>query len=324
MNPFHLVGGQNRGEEQRRDPRPSPSADGKILDAYSEAVVHVVDTVSPSVLSLSGQGRGTGSGFLVSDDGLAITNSHVVAGRPRLNATTNEGDRIDADVIGDDPATDLAVLRLRAKDLPFASIGDSQSLRVGQLAIAMGSPLGLHSTVSTGVVSALGRDLRGANGRLIDNIIQHTAPINPGNSGGPLLDSKGQVIGINTAIIAMAQGLGFAVPSHTAGWIVGEILGRGHVRRRQLGIVATSERLTKSFVRQFDLLSESAVRVIEVEPEGIADRSGLLSGDVLVAVNDRIITGVDDVHRLLTLLPEDIPTEVTVIRGNVKLEIGLD
>ncbi|MBW3599458.1 MAG: trypsin-like peptidase domain-containing protein [Planctomycetes bacterium] len=172
--------------------------DAELLDAYSRAVIGVVETVSPAVVSVSGQrgdGGGSGTGFLIAPEGYAVTNSHVVAGREKLSAETVDGDRVEAEVVGDDPATDLALLRLAARDLPFAQVGDSDALRVGQLVIAIGSPLGLHATVSTGVVSALGRNMRGREGRLIESIVQHSAPINPGNSGGPLVDSRGRVVG---------------------------------------------------------------------------------------------------------------------------------
>src|SRR5438876_320694 len=231
--------------EQHADaPRPvnQSASDSELLDAYSQAVIHVVETVSPAVISVTGRGAdgrgGGGSGFIVTPDGYAITNSHVVDDRPKLQAETAEGDRLRAEIVGDDPATDLAVVRLAGTDLPYAQLGDSDALRVGQLVIAMGSPFGFQSTVSTGVVSALGRSMRARDGRLIENIVQHAAPINPGNSGGPLVDSRGLVVGINTAIIAMAQGLGFAIPSNTAEWVLQEILTHGGVRRRQLGIVA--------------------------------------------------------------------------------------
>ncbi len=236
-------GNRPDGNEHRREPNRANESDADVLDAYSQAVIRVVESVSPAVISVSGEGRGSGSGFLISADGFAVTNSHVVSGRRQLVAETDDGDRVDASVLGDDPATDIALLRLAARDLPYSEIGDSEALRVGQLVIAMGSPLGLQSTVSTGVVSARGRTLRGQDGRLIENIVQHTAPINPGNSGGPLVDSHGRVVGVNTAIIAMAQGLGFAVPSNTAQWVTTEIMTHGRVRRRQLGIVASSELL---------------------------------------------------------------------------------
>jgi S1-C subfamily serine protease len=252
-----------------------------------------------------------------------LTNSHVVSGHARLTAETADGDRIEAVLVGDDPATDLALLRLAANDLPYAEIGDSAALRVGQLVIAMGSPLGLHSTVSTGVVSALGPSMRGFDGRLIENVVQHSAPINPGNSGGPLVDSRGRVVGINTAVVAGAQGLGFAVPGGTARWAVGEILAHGRVRRRQLGIVATTVPLPRAVVREHDLWGDRAVRVVNVVPGSPADSAGIRPQDVIVALHGRVVTGVDDVHRLLTQFPREQPLEVTVIRGGIRIELQI-
>lgn len=296
---------------------PSPGqGDQDLLDAYSQAVVSVVETISPAVISLSGRGRGTGSGFLLTPDGIAVTNSHVVAGRSQMVAELSEGDRIDADVIGDDAATDLAVLRLKASDLPAAGLGESGNLKVGQLVIAMGSPMGLHATVSTGVVSALGRSMRAQDGRLIANIVQHAAPINPGNSGGPLVDSRGRVVGVNTAIIAMAQGLGFAVPASTVRWVVEEVLQHGGIRRRQLGVRAMSVRFPPQLVRRLDLLSNHAVRLTDVTRGSAAERSGLKTGDTIVSVNDRLVTSVDDIHRLLAVAPEDVELAFAIVRND--------
>lgn len=294
--------------------------DQDLLDAYSRAVVHVVETVSPAVIAVSGEGSGSGSGFIVTADGYAVTNSHVVGGRERLIAETNEGDRVHAVCVGDDPATDLALLQLAAADLPFAPFGDSDAVRVGQLVIAIGSPLGLHSTVSTGVISALGRSMRGRDGRVIDDVVQHAAPINPGNSGGPLVDSAGRVVGVNTAIIPMAQSLGFAIASNTTQWVVSELLGSGRVRRRKLGIVAATQRLSASFVRELDLLSDQAVRVVEVEPGSVAARSGIQADDLIVAINDRITASVDDIHRLLAKAGLDAPVDLTLVRGKRRIE----
>src|SRR4051812_25721209 len=298
--------GDGASKQQAGTSRPlnRPTAgDADLLDAYSQAVIHVVETVSPAVISVSARdakGRGGGgSGFIVTPDGYAITNSHVVDDRPKLEAETAEGDRLRAEIVGDDPATDLAVVRLAASGLPCAQLGDSDALRVGQLVIAMGSPFGFQSTVSTGVVSALGRSMRARDGRLIENIVQHAAPINPGNSGGPLVDSRGMVVGINTAIIAMAQGLGFAIPSNTAEWVLQEILAHGGVRRRQLGIVANATRLPRSIVRELDLLSDQGVEVREVAPRSMADLAGIRPDDVIIALADRLVTSIDDLHRLL-------------------------
>jgi len=310
-----------------RPPSSVGSGDADVLDAYSQAVVSVVERVSPAVVSVSGRGdearQGSGSGFLITPDGFAVTNSHVVAGRRRLIAETADGDRVDASVVGDDPATDVALLRLAASDLPSAELGDSTTLRVGQLVIAMGSPLGLHSTVSTGVVSALGRSMRGQDGRLIENVIQHAAPINPGNSGGPLLDSRGRVVGVNTAIIAFAQGLGFAVPSATAQWVVTELLQHGAVRRRQLGVTATTRHLSRALVRELDLLADQAVEVIEVVRDSAAARAGIRAGDLIVAINDRLVESIDDLHRLLTVAGSDVELELAIIRGERRLNFHL-
>ena len=305
-----------------RGRRPDPR-DSQILDAYSQAVINVVETVAPCVISLTGPaGRGgSGSGFIVSDAGLAITNSHVLDGRSHLIAHTDEGDRVDAEVIGDDPATDLAVLRLAAGDLPCGELGDSAALRVGQLVIAMGSPLGLQSTVSTGVVSAVGRSMRSAAGRLIDNVVQHSAPINPGNSGGPLVDSKGQIVGVNTAGIQYAQGIGFAVSSLTSRWVLDEILAHGAVRRRQLGITATTTFVTRSAMRELDLFSDQVVEVVSVAASSPAGKAGLQPGDLIISINDRIVANIDDIHRLITRYPESTDLDVRVIRGELPMEL---
>ena len=305
-----------------------PAADDTdLLDAYSRAVVNVVETVSPAVVSVSGprdeRRGGSGSGFLITPDGYALTNSHVVGGRTKLVAQTSDGDHVDAAVVGDDPATDLAVLRLASRDLPYAAIGDSAAVRVGQLVIAMGSPLGFHSTVSTGVASAIGRSMRGQDGRLIENIIQHSAPINPGNSGGPLVDSRGRVIGINTAIIAMAQGLGFAVPSNTAGWVVSEIMAHGRVRRRKLGIVVTTIQIPRVQVRELDLLTDTAVEIMDIEKGSAAAAAGLRAEDWIVGLSGRVVADADDLHRLLAQLPLGQGLSVSVIRGGRTLELEI-
>lgn len=295
------------------------AGDLDVLDAYSQAVIEVVDSVSPAVISVRGAANtrgGAGSGFVITPDGFAVTNSHVVDGRSELLAETSEGDRIPARVIGDDPATDIALIRLVAADLPYARLGDSNALRVGQLVIAMGSPLGLQSTVSTGVVSALRRSMRAQDGRLIEDIIQHAAPINPGNSGGPLVDSRKRIVGVNTAIIAMAQGIGFAVPSNTAEWVTREILSHGQVRRRQLGISAGVVPLSRWQIRELDLLGATGVQIVQVAPNSLAQRVGLEPEDIIVALQDRVVETIDDLHRLLVLIPQGTPYDLTVIRDD--------
>jgi S1-C subfamily serine protease len=313
-------------------PHPNP-AGSDILDAYSRAVMGVVDSIGPAVIGVSGargswrneeeQSRGSGSGVVISADGLAITNSHVVGGRQRLTATTRDGDHIDAKLLGDDPATDLALIQLASKDLPAAALGDSKTLRVGQLVIAVGNPFGLHSTVSTGVVSALDRSLRGFGGRMIDGIIQHTAPLNPGNSGGPLVDSRGRVVGVNTAVVAMAQGLGFSVPSATAAWVAEELRTHGRVRRLYLGIAAAPARLAIGIARDLDLLTEAAVGVQSVERGGPADRAGIREGDLIVEIGGRLVAGIDDLHRALSRLVGVPSAAVTIVRDDRRLELDV-
>ena len=226
-------------------------------------------------------------------------------------------------MIGDDRATDVALIRLAASDLPHAEVGDSNALRVGQLVIAMGSPLGLTSTVSTGIVSAIGRSMRSEHGRLIENVIQHSAPINPGNSGGPLVDSRGRVIGINTAVIAPAQSVGFAVPSGTAQWVVTEVLAHGAVRRRQLGISGTTIAIPRRVIRRLDLLGVQAVEVVDVDPGGAAAKSGIRPGDQITSVQGRIVSNVDDIHRLLAEFPAAETLSITVIRGAELREVDV-
>jgi S1-C subfamily serine protease len=311
-------------------PNPPP-ADHEILDAYSRAVVDVVERIGPAVIGVSGTERGpgpqgSGSGVLISPDGFALTNSHVAAGRAKLHTTTEHGDRLEAELVGDDPATDLALIRVHAGDLPHATLGDSKALRVGQLVIAVGNPFGLTSTVSAGVVSAMGRSLRGVQGRLIDGIVQHTAPLNPGNSGGPLLDSHGRVVGINTAIIAMAQNLGFAVPSETAKWVVAELMQHGKVRRAYLGISAGHRPIPPAVARKLDLLNEHAVEVVEVDPAGPAARAGAEPGDLIVAINGRLVSTIDDIHRLFSRSGPAAaggPITLLVIRDHRKMELSV-
>jgi S1-C subfamily serine protease len=319
---------QSRQPEQI-GPSPSPESrqDAALLDAYSQAVIGVVGRVGPAVLSvasqLEGRERGQGSGFIIAPDGFALTNSHVVHGRDKLRATTEEGDTLDARLIGDDPSTDLALIRLAARDLPHSELGESDNLQVGQLVIAMGNPFGFRSTVSTGVVSAMGRAMRSAEGRLIENIVQHTAPLNPGNSGGPLVDSRGRVVGINTAIIAMAQGLGFAIPATTARWVVGELLAHGRVRRLSLGISATLAPIPRRLARELDLLSDQAVEVVEVVPRGAAEAAGLRPGDWIIAAGGRLITGIDDLHRVLATLKAEREIGLQIVRDERLLEVAV-
>ncbi len=306
------------------------TSDVELLDAYSRAVTKVVDTVGPAVVSISVGKQvsrrepdvaGAGSGVIIAPDGYILTNDHVVHNANRLTATLADGTSLTATLIGTDPATDLAMIRANASDLPYSTLGDSTSLRVGQLVIAIGNPFGFQSTVSTGVVSALGRALRSQEGRLIENIIQHTAPLNPGNSGGPLVDSRGRVVGINTAIIVMAQGIGFSIPSNTAKWVVSQLLTHGRVRRGHLGIAARNRQLDRRLVRFHNLTKGHAVEVLSVDPKGPAKQAGIRRGDLIVAFNGQTVEGIDELHRFLAKWSPGDRVRLTIIRGRERVEI---
>lgn len=305
--------------------RPASDTDLELLDAYSRAVVSVVNSVGPTVVSIVGGKSqrqqapdqvGTGSGVVIAPDGYILTNDHVIHNADTLKVSLTDGTRLSATLIGKDPATDLAVIRAQASYLPCSTLGSSDRLRVGQLVIAMGNPFGFQSTVSTGVVSALGRALRSTKGRLIENIIQHTAPLNPGNSGGPLVDSSGKVVGINTAIIALAQGIGFSIPANTARWVVSQILTHGRVRRGFLGIAARQRPLDRRIVRFHDLKKNYAVEVSSVESKGPAGQAGMRAGDLVVAINGSDVQSVDDLHHFLSEWPIGQPVEIDIVRGD--------
>jgi S1-C subfamily serine protease len=324
---FINAGRAEASEEFRCEIPPAGVSDVDLLDAYSKAVTTVVDAVGPAVVSISVKGdqhgtepeqTGAGSGVVIAPDGYVLTNDHVVHHAKRLTVTLTDGTAFGASVVGKDPATDLAVIRADASGLQCAALGDSSLLRVGQLVIAMGNPFGFQSTVSTGVVSALGRALRSREGRLIESIIQHTAPLNPGNSGGPLVDSRGRVMGINTAIIIMAQGIGFSIPSNTARWVVSQLLSSGKVRRAFLGIAARPRPLDRRLVRYHDLSGDQAVEVLSVDPKSPAGHAGMRISDLIVSVNGQRIASVDDLHRFLGEWPIGEPVRITVVRGKDK------
>jgi S1-C subfamily serine protease len=300
-------------------------SDIDLLDAYSRAVTTVVDAVGPAVVSISvgrdapaGNGVepiGAGSGVILTPDGYVLTNHHVVRDAGRLRVALTDGTSLGAVPVGSDPPNDLALVRAEGSGLPYATLGDSSALRVGQLVIAIGNPLGFQSSVSTGVVSATGRGMRSLDRRLIENVIQHTAPLNPGNSGGPLVDSRGRVVGINTAIIAVAQGIGFSVPSNTARHVVSQILAHGKVRRGYLGITGRQRPLSRRVVRYFDLSRESGVEVVSLDPRGPAGESGILPGDVVVEMNAKPVESVDDLHRVLSEVAHGDIARLDVLRG---------
>jgi S1-C subfamily serine protease len=308
-----------------------PSTDGDALDAYSAAVVGAVDSVGPAVVSVYVGGDaddaarargGAGSGVVVTPDGYILTNEHVVQRAQSARVAFVDGRSVSAAVVGRDPATDLAVLRAHAAGLPHAELLGAAP-RVGQLVVAVGNPLGFESTVSAGVVSALGRALRSRQGRLIEGIVQHTAALNPGNSGGPLVNARGGVVGINTAIIAQAQGIGFAVPATTAQWVLTEILTQGRVRRAYLGISGRDRPLDRRLVRALGLPSMRAVEVMSRDAEGPAAQSDLRPGDLVVAVNDVAVDGIDALYRHVSRWPVGAPLTLHVVRRTQSLRVEL-
>ncbi len=294
----------------------STASETAALDAYSRIVTRAVETLDPAVVQVRGIGErsGIGSGVVVANDGLVLTNSHVAAGARRVHLTMTHGGQAEADVICDDPDTDLAILRAPSLDVPAARLGDSGTLKRGQLVIAIGNPLGFESTVTAGVVSALGRGLRARNGRLVDDVIQTDAALNPGNSGGPLVNGAGEVVGINTAMIAGAQGLCFAVSSNTALFVLRQFLLHGRVRRAHLGISAQTVPLSARLQRAANMGSR-AVRIGEVEGGGPASVAGLRAGDIVCALDGTPTHGVDDLIRLLDGERIGRAIELTVLRG---------
>ena len=300
------------------------SSDLTLLDAYSRAVVDVLERAKPGVVSLrvhkrAQRGRemgGAGSGFFITPDGYLLTNYHVVHDAATLHVAFEDGSVLPATVVGSDAHTDLALVRAGASaTLPHLQLGASSELRAGQVAIAIGNPLGLGHTVTTGVISAVGRSLRAPSGRQIDSVIQTDASLNPGNSGGPLLDTQARVIGVNTAIVAGAQSLCFAVPSDTAQWVVTELLQHGAVRRAWLGLTAHTVPLARRVAHHFGLQQDSAVLVDEVVRDSPAERAGVRDGDRIIAVDDTAVREVDQLHRLLSRDRIGRATEIALLRG---------
>ena len=299
-----------------------------LLDAYSEAVIAAAERVSPSVVNIEvrHQNRrgGSGSGFIFTPDGFILTNSHVVHGAESVEVTLSDGQSYKADSIGDDPDTDLAVVRITAPNLIPAALGDSQSIRVGQLAVAIGNPYGFQCTVTSGVISALGRSLRSQSGRLIDDVIQTDAALNPGNSGGPLVTSQGEVIGVNTAVILPAQGICFATAVNTAKFVAGRLIKDGKIQRGYIGVAGQNVPVHRRLVRGHNLAVSSGIFVISLEPSSPAERAGLLEGDMIVGFNSNPVAHIDALHRLLTDHAAGAPAELTVLRGTEKLALRVE
>ncbi len=314
-------------------------SDEALLDAYSQAVITAAEKVSPSVVNidvrknLRGRDsasfrdpqelRGNGSGFIFTPDGFILTNSHVVHQADQLEVTLIDGRHFQADLIGDDPDTDLAVVRINGPNLVPAPLGDSQKIRVGQLVIAIGNPYGFQYTVTSGVISALGRSLRSMSGRLIDNVIQTDAALNPGNSGGPLVTSQGNVAGVNTAMILAAQGICFAIGINTAKFVAGKLIKEGKIRRSYIGLGGQNVPLLRRIVRFHRLPVESGILVMSVEPKSPAERAGLSEGDIIVGFDGQPVAGIDDLHKVLTEEKVGATTPLTVIRRTEKLVLDI-
>src|SRR5215831_1552067 len=312
-------------------------SDEALLDAYSQTVICVAERVSPSVVNIEirrprndrragrnrfpQEARGSGSGFIFTPDGFILTNSHVAHGADGIDVTLADGRRYEAQPVGDDPDTDLAVIRINAPILAPAALGESQKIKVGQLVIAIGNPYGFQSTVTAGVVSALGRSLRSSSGRLMDDVIQTDAALNPGNSGGPLVNSRGEVIGVNTAMILPAQGICFATSINTAKFVAGKLIRDGRISRSFIGLAGQDVPLPRRIVRFYNLPFESGILVVSFEKDSPARRGGVLEGDIIIGFDDRPVNGIDDLHKLLTEERIGQRSSLVVIRGTQKLSI---
>lgn len=317
--------------------RTMPNTDTELLDAYSQAVINAAEKINTSVVNidviytrpaaansrLPQQSRGSGSGFVFTPDGYILTNSHVVHGADSITVTLSDGQYAEADLIGDDPDTDLAVIRISALNLHAAALGDSEKIRPGQLVVAVGNPFGFQYTVTAGVVSALGRSFRAATGRLIDNVIQTDAALNPGNSGGPLVNSFGEVVGVNTAVIQPARGISFAIGINTAKFVAGLLIKNGHIRRAYLGLAGQNVPLHRRVVRFYNLPESTGIFVIGVEPGSPAQKAGLVDGDILLDFDGHATPVIDALHKLLVEKPFGEPSTVTVLRGTEKVSVQI-
>ncbi|HEV7606358.1 MAG TPA: trypsin-like peptidase domain-containing protein [Steroidobacteraceae bacterium] len=312
-------------------PAPLPSSssdDGELLDAYSSAVTAAAEIVAPTVVHIDvsaprdgRERRGSGSGFFFTPDGLLLTNSHVVHGAREIRVTTQDGERFAADIVGDDPDSDLAVIRMSTSGAPHVRFGQSAKLKMGQIAIAIGNPLGFDHTVTAGVVSALGRTLRASTGRLIDDVIQTDAALNPGNSGGPLVNARGEVIGVNTAIIPGAQGICFATASDSAQWVLGQLLAHGRVKRGWLGVAGSNAPLARRIARHHGIENASGVRVRNIEPGSPAKTAGIESGDLIVSYDGDVISGIDRLQQVLNAERIGRSCAVVVLRHTRKVAL---
>jgi S1-C subfamily serine protease len=293
--------------------------DDELLDAYSTTVVHVVENIAPAVVRVE-RGRGGGSGVIFTPDGFVLTNSHVVHGASQLTVTLSDGRETRGDLVGDDPHTDLAVLRIDASSLPWAGLGDSRRVRVGQIAIAIGNPFGFHHSATAGIISGVGRSLRAGSGRVMDDIIQTDAALNPGNSGGPLVTSRAEVIGVNTATILPAQGLCFAVASNTARFVAGRLMSDGRVRRSYIGVGGQNVPVPRK-AGASHVMPASGVLVMSVESGSPAGHAGLANGDIIIAFGETPITGVDDLHRVLTAERIGVASSLTILRNGARQQV---
>jgi S1-C subfamily serine protease len=323
--PHVLATAETAGNKQAPVPSAPAKDDIALLDEYSRTIVSAVDRVTPSVVNIesraNGSRGGSGSGFIIAPDGFILSNSHVVHGAREIVVNLSDGRESRAQLVGDDPDTDLAVIRIDAAQLSHVRLADSETLRVGQIAIAIGNPLGFQASVTAGVISALGRSMHAQSGRLIDNIIQTDAALNPGNSGGPLANSAGEVIGVNTAVIRPAQGICFAIASNTAKFIAGWLIKEGRIRRGYIGVAGQTSPLHRRVARFYHLANESGAMVVSVEKGSPAEQSRIRPDDVIVALNDEPIASVHDLHKKLVGDRIGTPCKLTVLRGTEQLTI---